>query len=145
MPYFFGWAVTREWLRVFAQCAIGPDPTDHYGGHGMMVLRKVAGTARADTGKGLALIYELVVHDSAPFVRGSAVSPERAHIVRMVSIRNTAFLDYLYYRLPTVAQYAWLCAVMPGAPQWYRGIMGNAEYVKSLEYCDTYVQNKWPA
>ncbi|KAL1943558.1 hypothetical protein VTO73DRAFT_4003 [Trametes versicolor] len=138
LPYFFGWAVTDDWLRVFAQCARGPTPDDHYGGYGMKVLREVSRAVRPDNG--LAIIYEPVVHAAAPFERGSDVYSENAHKFWVASIRNTAFLDYLYYRLPTVAQYMWLCAVMPGEPQWYRGVIGTDEYIESLRVCDTYAQ-----
>lgn len=138
LPYFFGWAVTNEWLRVFAQCATGPAPDDDFGGYGMKVLREVSRAVRPDNG--LAIIYEPVVHADTPFERGSDVYPDWAHTFWVASIRNTAFLDYLYHRRPTVAQYMWLCAVMPGEPQWYRGVMGKAEYIESLRVCDTYAQ-----
>ncbi|EIW52641.1 uncharacterized protein TRAVEDRAFT_31806 [Trametes versicolor FP-101664 SS1] len=132
---------STQWLRVFAQCARGPTPDDHYGGYGMKVLREVSRAVRPDNG--LEIIYEPVVHPAAPFTSEGGrddVYSENAHKFWVASIRNTAFLDYLYFKLPTVAQYMWLRAVMPGEPQWYRGVIGTEEYIESLRVCDTYAQ-----
>ncbi|KAL1943562.1 hypothetical protein VTO73DRAFT_4007 [Trametes versicolor] len=121
-------AVTEEWLRVFAHCATSPHPSDTGGGNGMLV----SGAARKDAS--LSIVYEQVVHETAPFRPGSDVYPAKEDSFWVASVRNTAFLhDYMDPGAkPTRAQYAWLCAVMPGEPHWYRCILPRREYVHWL-------------
>lgn len=132
--------MTLQWLDTFARCAKFDTPALKDVGltrlNDLNILKFLVGTE--DTGDPVMDIsLELVVHPQAPFVPGSETESFREHEFKIASIRNVLTIGNYAKMKPTMAQYAWLCAVMPGEPQWYRGIATREEFAEVMRLSDT--------
>ncbi len=122
-PYFFGWPVTRAWLALFEKCASPYAASVAPGciGSAIPLLKELSGAARS--GADFDLAEETAVHRDAPVQPEDDDEewPPAEFRFCMVSIRNTAFACDQIFARPTRAQYAWLNAIMPLAPQCGEG------------------------
>lgn len=140
LAYFFGWPVTPDWLDIFAQCARAT-PALHAAGftdsdYGLEILKKLTGPQKGPGYFDLSL--ELVVHPESPshWNEDSEARSLLKHAFKIASVRST-ISDVTYFCMkPTVAQYAWLCAVMPGEPGWYKGVATKKEFVDAMRILD---------
>ncbi|OJT13512.1 hypothetical protein TRAPUB_9934 [Trametes pubescens] len=136
--YFLGWPVTLEWLETFAQCARDTPALADAAIIDIATIRilKALVCTQDPERHVMDVTLELVVHAEAPFHPRSETLSLAEHEFTVASIRNTVSIGNFLRIKPTRAQYAWLRAVMPGEPQWYRGITTREEFVDVMERLD---------
>ncbi|OJT13510.1 hypothetical protein TRAPUB_9932 [Trametes pubescens] len=133
-PYFFGWPVTHAWLALFEKCASPYAASVAPGciGSAVPLLKELSEAAR--TGADFDLAEETAVHRDAPVQPEDDDEewPPAEFRFCMVSIRNTAFACDQIFARPTRAQYAWLNAIMPLEPQWFKSFASREQYLELL-------------